>query len=212
MQREVPEVSNNTTHIDPVDLITSQCRAQAEPAKLLKLNGNHWGIENRLHPVCDRAYDEDRCRERTVNTARRLACLRNLAIDLLRLFKAANIKAAFRDWAANANRVLKMLGLSFVARNNCPSARAAASNGRLSSCAPVRRLLTAAATAHLPTQEPIYSPRSAFSHTDLDRPRWDFDRAVVICCPELGQLAARRGSGYNSLLCPFCIAGWAVFY
>jgi len=111
VEREVFEVSKNTTRIERVYLISSQTRAQADPAQLLMLNRGHWGIENRLHYVRDMAYDEDHCRARTGNTPRALACLRNLAIGLLRLFKVPNIKAAFRDLAANADKVLKMLGL-----------------------------------------------------------------------------------------------------
>ena len=79
--------------------------------RLYSANRGHWGIENRLHYVRDMAYDEDRCRARTGNTPRTLGCLRNLAIGLLRLFKVPNIKAAFRDLAANADQVLKMLRL-----------------------------------------------------------------------------------------------------
>ena len=111
VEREVFEVSKNTTRIERVYLISSQTRAQAGPAQLLALNRGHWGIENRLHYVRDMAYDEDRCRARKGNSPRALACLRNLAIGLLRKFKVPNIKAAFRDLAADAGKVLKMLGL-----------------------------------------------------------------------------------------------------
>lgn len=111
VEREVFEVSKNTTRIERIYLISSQTRAQAGPEQLLALNRGHWGIENRLHYVRDMAYDEDRCRARTGNTPRTLACLRNLVIGLLRKFKVTNIKAAFRDLAADADKVLKMLGL-----------------------------------------------------------------------------------------------------
>jgi predicted transposase YbfD/YdcC len=111
VEREVFEVSKNTIRIERVYLISSQTRQQADSAQLLALNRGHWGIENRLHYVRDMAYDEDRCRSRAGNTPRTLACLRNLAIGLLRKFKVTNIKAAFRDLAADADKVLKMLGL-----------------------------------------------------------------------------------------------------
>lgn len=111
VEREVFEVSKKTTRIERVYLISSQTRAQAGPAQLLELNRGHWGIENRLHYVRDMAYDEDRCRARTGNTPRTLACLRNFAIGLLRKFKVTNITSAFRGLAANADHVLKMLRL-----------------------------------------------------------------------------------------------------
>ena len=92
-------------------LITSQSQAEASPAQLLAQNRGHWGIENRLHHVRDMAYDEDRCRARVGHTPRTLACLRNFAISLLRLFRVANIKAALRGLAAQADQVLAMLRL-----------------------------------------------------------------------------------------------------
>lgn len=55
VEREVFEVSKNTTRIERVYLISSQTRAQADPAQLLRLNRGHWGIENRLHYVRDMA-------------------------------------------------------------------------------------------------------------------------------------------------------------
>ncbi|WP_145960601.1 hypothetical protein [Acidiferrobacter sp. SPIII_3] len=57
------------------------------------------------------AYDEDRCRARKGHTPRTLACLRNFTISLLRLFHVANIKAALRGLAAQADQVLAMLRL-----------------------------------------------------------------------------------------------------
>ena len=63
-EREIFHVSRNETTLERVYLISSQCRAQASPEQLLALNRGHGGIENRLHYVRDRAYDEDRCRAR----------------------------------------------------------------------------------------------------------------------------------------------------
>jgi hypothetical protein len=40
-----------------------------------------------------------------------LACFRNFAISLLRLFQVSNIKAAWRDLAAQAHKVLTMFRL-----------------------------------------------------------------------------------------------------
>jgi predicted transposase YbfD/YdcC len=111
VEREVFEVSQNTTRFERVYLISSQTRAQAGPAQLLELNRGHWGIENKLHYVRDVAYDEDRCRARTGNTPRTLACLRNFAISLLRLLHVPNIKAELRNLAANARKVFTMLRL-----------------------------------------------------------------------------------------------------
>jgi hypothetical protein len=111
IEREVFLIRLNKTRLERVYLITSLTHAQASASQLLALNRAHWGIENKLHYVRDLAYDEDRCRARTGNTPRTLACLRNFAISLLRLLHVTNIRAAMRDLAANAAMSLKMLRL-----------------------------------------------------------------------------------------------------
>ena len=111
VEREVFEVSANKTSLERVYLISSQTRAQASAEQLLALNRGHWGIENKLHYVRDGAYDEDHCRARKGNSPRTLACMRNFAISLLRLQRVPNIKAALRDLAANARKILTMLRL-----------------------------------------------------------------------------------------------------
>jgi predicted transposase YbfD/YdcC len=111
IEREIFHISRNKTTLERVYLITSQTPTEASPAQLLAQNRGHWGIENRLHHVRDMAYDEDRCRARKGHTPRTLACLRNFAISLLRLFCVANIKAALRGLAAQADTVLEMLRL-----------------------------------------------------------------------------------------------------
>ena len=111
VEREIFHVRRHETTVERVYLISSQCRAQASPQQLLALNRGHWGIENRLHYVRDMAYDEDRCRARKGNSPRALACLRNFAISLLRLHQVPSIKAALRDLAAQASKVLTLLHL-----------------------------------------------------------------------------------------------------
>ena len=111
VEREVFEISSHQTRCERVYLISSQTRAQASAEQLLALNRGHWGIENKLHYVRDVAFDEDRCRARKGNTPRTLACLRNFAISLLRLLHLPNIKAAWRDLAANARKIFTMLRL-----------------------------------------------------------------------------------------------------
>lgn len=111
VEREIFHITSAKHTVERVYLITSLARAEASPAQLLALNRGHWGIENRLHYVRDMAYDEDRCRSRTGNAPRVLACLRNFAISLLRTFRVTNIKAALRDLAAQADKVLRIFRL-----------------------------------------------------------------------------------------------------
>lgn len=91
--------------------ITSLLPSQADAKQLLKYNRGHWGIENRLHYVRDFTYDEDRSRIRTKNGPRMMACLRNFAISLLRLFKFTNIAKALRRLAGKPHLVPQLIGL-----------------------------------------------------------------------------------------------------
>lgn len=111
VEREIIHITSAKHTLERVYLVTSLPRTDASAAQLLALNRGHWGIENRLHHVRDMAYDEDRCRARTGNAPRVLACLRNFAISVLRTFRVTNIKSALRDLAAQADKVLRMFRL-----------------------------------------------------------------------------------------------------
>ncbi len=50
---------------------------------------SHWGIENKVHWVLDLAFREDESRARTGESARNLAVLRHIALNLLRKEKTA---------------------------------------------------------------------------------------------------------------------------
>lgn len=89
--------------------ITSLTPQQAKPKRLL-VRG-HWHIENKLHYVRDRTYDEDHSQVRTGNGPRAMATMRNLAIALLRLAGWANIAQATRHYARDSRRTLVLLGV-----------------------------------------------------------------------------------------------------
>ena len=55
---------------------------KANPARLLKLNRGHWGIENSLHYVRDVTFDEDRSQIRTLNAPQVMASIKNFIISL----------------------------------------------------------------------------------------------------------------------------------
>jgi len=97
-------------------------RATARRAKLiaadregcnrpLELSRGHWGIENKLHWVCDVTFDEDRSQIRNCTGAHMMATLRNFAISLLPLAGATNIARAVRHCALNIARPLSFFGL-----------------------------------------------------------------------------------------------------
>ena len=78
---------------------------------MLELNRGHWSIENRVHWVRDVTFDEDRSQVRKGAAAQVMACLRNVALSVLRRAGATNIAAALRHCAGNIPKVLRLIGL-----------------------------------------------------------------------------------------------------
>ena len=89
--------------------ITSLPPEAGRPERLLELARGHWAIENRLHGVRDRTYDEDRCQVRSGVAPQVMAALPNTAIAVLRLIGATNIAAANRTHAGHPARALALV-------------------------------------------------------------------------------------------------------
>ena len=75
-----------------------------DPAMLLQLARDHWGIENRLFHVRDVTFGEDACRVRSGMAPQVLAELRNAALTMIRRTgqKPRPAREAFaeRKWSA----------------------------------------------------------------------------------------------------------------
>ena len=94
--------------------VTSLSEQQANPARLLEPGRGHWTIENKVHYVRDRTFDEDRSQVRKKAAPHAMASLRNLAISLLRLAGVSNatsIAAALRHCGRNIRATLRLIGL-----------------------------------------------------------------------------------------------------
>ena len=104
-------LKDNAEQRETVFCITSLTPAKADATRVLQLNRKHWSIENCLHYVRDRTFDEDRSQVRRGGAAHAMASLRNLAIGLLRLAGAVNIAAALRHCAAKLHKALRLIGL-----------------------------------------------------------------------------------------------------
>jgi predicted transposase YbfD/YdcC len=91
--------------------VTSLTAAQAHPARLADWVRGHWGIEA-LHHLRDTTFAEDASQTRTGTAPRAMACLRNLAIGILRARGDRNIAAALRRNARDATRPLALLGIT----------------------------------------------------------------------------------------------------
>lgn len=61
--------------------------SRVTPARMLELARGHWGVENNLHYVKDRWWDEDRHYTKRPGVAERLAVLTGAALAVLQLTK-----------------------------------------------------------------------------------------------------------------------------
>ena len=93
--------------------ITSLDPAATTPQQLLRHVRGHWQVENSLHFVKDRWWDEDRHWSRRPGLAERLACLANAALTLLRITPAKSpqpLRAQADELCWNPFRALKLIG------------------------------------------------------------------------------------------------------
>ena len=111
LRRERRLVSRGKVERETVHGITSLTPDRANTERLLKLTRDHWSIENRSHWVRDWNYDEDRSQIRKGKAPQMMACLRNVALNILRLHGCANIALALRSCSASTVQVLRYLRL-----------------------------------------------------------------------------------------------------
>lgn len=82
--------------------------------RLMELVRGHWGIENGLHFIKDRWWDEDRQWSRRPGLAERLAMLRDAALTALRVFpgmpKNLPIKARADHVGRKLRKALRFIG------------------------------------------------------------------------------------------------------
>jgi predicted transposase YbfD/YdcC len=115
IERVRVRLKDNTEQRETVFCITSLTPPKADATRLLTLNRGHWSIENRLHYVRDRTFDEDRSQVRKRAAPHMMASLRNLAIGLLRLAGAStNIAAASRFFMRHTERAMELLGVPLL--------------------------------------------------------------------------------------------------
>ncbi len=89
--------------------ITSFPTSMATPNRLLKLVGEHWGIENGLHYRRDRTLDEDRSQLRMGHAPHVLAVLNNTAIGLLSSLGETHLPRAQRTFDYQFDTALALM-------------------------------------------------------------------------------------------------------
>lgn len=83
--REVLGVETHETRY----FISSLKKANAR--RLAEIVRAHWGIENGLHWVLDQAFDQDRLRTRTGNSAANMALIQQVALNLIKQEKTSKV-------------------------------------------------------------------------------------------------------------------------
>jgi predicted transposase YbfD/YdcC len=86
---------------------------QASPKRLMGAVRGHWGVENRLHFLKDRWWDEDRQWSTRPGLAERLATLRDGALAALRLIPGLPDDLSIRGRADHLSRRLRK-ALKFI--------------------------------------------------------------------------------------------------
>lgn len=89
--------------------ITSLGPERASPQKLLTLWREHWHIENGVHWVRDKDFEEDDSRARSEALPHALAIMRNLVMNTLRIYGYGSIKDARTRLGADTNLALGLL-------------------------------------------------------------------------------------------------------
>jgi hypothetical protein len=86
---------------------TSLSADEVSPGRLLRLARGHWGVENGLHFIKDRWWDEDRQWSTRPGLAERLAMLRDAALAALRVLPGVPDDMPIRARADHLGRKLR---------------------------------------------------------------------------------------------------------
>ncbi len=96
-----------TTRQETRYLITSLSAEEVSPERLMRLVRGHWCVENGLHFIKDRWWDEDRQWSIRSGLAERLASLRDAALTALRVVPGLAADMPIRARADHLNRKLR---------------------------------------------------------------------------------------------------------
>ncbi len=96
--------------------ITSRTREQADPQQVLKVNREHWTIENSCHYIIDWNYDEDRSRIRIGHGPENITRLRRFAIGVIKSKGVRSVAQKMRQLTRNVRLVFDYLRMT---KNSC---------------------------------------------------------------------------------------------
>ena len=112
VDREVQK-SGAETSLETRHFVVSLEADRASPKQLMEAVRGHWGVENGLHFIKDRWWDEDRQWSTRAGLAERLAALRDGALAALRLIPGLPEDLPIRARADHLSRRLRK-ALKFI--------------------------------------------------------------------------------------------------
>jgi hypothetical protein len=99
------EKKSGKTSLDIAYGVSSRTPEQADPQHTLKVNREHWTIENCCHYIIDWNYDEDRGRIRTGSGAENMTRLRRFAIGVIKSKGVRSVAPKMRQLTRNVRWV-----------------------------------------------------------------------------------------------------------
>lgn len=109
IKRTVQILKTGNVRHEVVYGISSLSMKRVPPQRLLRLDRDHWGIENRLHWTRDVTLGEDRCQTRTGTVPSLLAQLNSTVLSLMDLAGVRNVARQMRFFDASLDEALALL-------------------------------------------------------------------------------------------------------
>lgn len=109
LERQVTLLKTGSQRCQTVYGITSLATHQADPARLIQIVRDYWGIENGLHYRRDKTLNEDAQRISSPTLAQATAILNNLVLGLVLKQGYRNLAAARRFYNARLHHALSLL-------------------------------------------------------------------------------------------------------
>jgi predicted transposase YbfD/YdcC len=116
VERHAHDKKSGASSVEIAYGITSKTPDQADPQRVLKINRQHWTIENSCHYILDWNYDEDRSRIRTGHGPENITRLRRFAIGVIKSKGARSVAQKMRQLTRNVRLVFDYLRMT---ANSC---------------------------------------------------------------------------------------------
>jgi predicted transposase YbfD/YdcC len=116
VERHALEKKSGESSLEIAYGITSRTPEQAGPQRVLKVNREHWTIENSCHYILDWNYDEDRSRIRTGHGPQNITRLRRFAIGVIKSKGVRSVAQKMRQLTRNVRLVFDYLRMT---ENSC---------------------------------------------------------------------------------------------